>query len=511
MLGDRHRDAADVGLLEGVGADRGGADLAGDGHHRDRVHVGVGERGDQVGRAGTAGGHADADLAGGHGVPLGRVARALLVADQDVPDLRVEEGVVRRKDRAARDAEDVLRAGVLERLDQALRTGDRLGTCGSLLGHLLIFSVAVRPTKNPSCRSADEGSTRGVRAWGLSSRVACVRESQNAWAHHAPAPFRAQLSVPPVPDRGISIPHPGSGHRSVTGVSPGGPPSQVQMHAWLPSASATTQNAGARSSLTRVPPASSTAWIRACGHVVRDADVEVAALPVRRLGVGLLEPQRGLRPAPSRRSSSCSGCVVAEERLPEGARPSRGPACPARSRARPGRRPAALTPASAASSLIFRARRTSRCGDRVDVVALQGDRQVRVAQVHVGVVVGLVGGLGDLGDQRGPGVEVTGLEPGDQLVEHPAPVVEALSQDLRSRDPALSSALSSVASVSVIVHSSSVSGVRWCPSSSKFAGSSHRSNRALRRRPLVVGDGEPGGVPVAALDDHGAAGRPPRR
>ena len=52
VLGDRHRDAADVGLLEGVGADRGGADLAGDGDDRDRVHVRVRDRGDQVGGPG---------------------------------------------------------------------------------------------------------------------------------------------------------------------------------------------------------------------------------------------------------------------------------------------------------------------------------------------------------------------------------------------------------------------------------------------------------------------------
>ncbi len=43
----------------------GRADLAGDGDHRHRVHVGVGDRGDQVGRARAGGRHADADLAGG--------------------------------------------------------------------------------------------------------------------------------------------------------------------------------------------------------------------------------------------------------------------------------------------------------------------------------------------------------------------------------------------------------------------------------------------------------------
>src|SRR4029450_3198954 len=45
------------------------------GPHGRRGEVCVGHRGDQVGRAGAAGGHADADLAGGHGVALRRVAR----------------------------------------------------------------------------------------------------------------------------------------------------------------------------------------------------------------------------------------------------------------------------------------------------------------------------------------------------------------------------------------------------------------------------------------------------
>src|SRR5699024_2835085 len=37
VLGHRLGDAGDVGLLEGVGADRGGGDLAGDADHRHRV------------------------------------------------------------------------------------------------------------------------------------------------------------------------------------------------------------------------------------------------------------------------------------------------------------------------------------------------------------------------------------------------------------------------------------------------------------------------------------------
>ena len=124
VLGDRHRDAADVGLLEGVGADGGRADLTGDGDDRHRVHVGVGERGDQVGRARARGRHADADLAGRGGVALGGVAGTLLVANEDVAHLdRVEQRVVGRQDRPARDAEDGVDLHRLEREHQALRTG----------------------------------------------------------------------------------------------------------------------------------------------------------------------------------------------------------------------------------------------------------------------------------------------------------------------------------------------------------------------------------------------------
>ena len=83
-----------------------GRHLAGDRHHRNRVHVGVGQRGDQVGRARAAGGHADADPAGGPGVALGGVPGALLVPDQHVPQRGRPQRVVGRQDRAARQAED---------------------------------------------------------------------------------------------------------------------------------------------------------------------------------------------------------------------------------------------------------------------------------------------------------------------------------------------------------------------------------------------------------------------
>ena len=61
VLGDRQGDAGDVDLLEGVGAEDLGGDLAGDADDGDGVEHGRGDAGDEVGRAGAGGGHADAD------------------------------------------------------------------------------------------------------------------------------------------------------------------------------------------------------------------------------------------------------------------------------------------------------------------------------------------------------------------------------------------------------------------------------------------------------------------
>ena len=97
VFGDRHGDAGDVSLLEGVGPDQRAADLPGDGDHRHGVHLRVGQRSHQVGGTGTRGGHADPDSAGGVCVAAGGVARALLVANQHMAQLlRVEQRVIDR-------------------------------------------------------------------------------------------------------------------------------------------------------------------------------------------------------------------------------------------------------------------------------------------------------------------------------------------------------------------------------------------------------------------------------
>ncbi len=71
-----------------------------------RVEHGRGDAGDEVGGAGAGGGHADADLAGGAGVAVGHVRGALLVADEDVVDRELAQGVVGGEDGSAGVAED---------------------------------------------------------------------------------------------------------------------------------------------------------------------------------------------------------------------------------------------------------------------------------------------------------------------------------------------------------------------------------------------------------------------
>ena len=126
VLGDRQRDAGDVGFLEGVRADELAAHLAGDADDRRAVHHRRGDAGDQVGRAGAGGGDRHADLAGGAGVAVGHVRRALLVPHQHVADGVVEHRVVGGQDGPARIAEDAGHAFADERLPQNLRTSSSL-------------------------------------------------------------------------------------------------------------------------------------------------------------------------------------------------------------------------------------------------------------------------------------------------------------------------------------------------------------------------------------------------
>ena len=122
MLGNRHGDAGNIDLLEGVLANQAGADVAGDGNHGDRVHIRGGDAGDQIGRARAARGQTDAGFAGCAGISVRRVRRALLVCGQHMPDaVAVEiQRIVNIKNRAARISENGVNALLYQDFTQNL-------------------------------------------------------------------------------------------------------------------------------------------------------------------------------------------------------------------------------------------------------------------------------------------------------------------------------------------------------------------------------------------------------
>jgi hypothetical protein len=81
--------------------------LTGDRHHRRPIHVGVGDSGHEVRRAGTA-------------VDIGHEGGPLLVARGHKPDRAVEEGVHHIQVLFARNAEHVRQAFVLQAADKQL-------------------------------------------------------------------------------------------------------------------------------------------------------------------------------------------------------------------------------------------------------------------------------------------------------------------------------------------------------------------------------------------------------
>ena len=81
-------------------------DLSREGDDGYRIHVRVGDARHEVGGAGAGGGHADPRLPGHAGVAVSRVGRGLLVADEDMPYLRVlRQRIVERQQHPAGEAE----------------------------------------------------------------------------------------------------------------------------------------------------------------------------------------------------------------------------------------------------------------------------------------------------------------------------------------------------------------------------------------------------------------------
>ncbi len=124
VLGAGARDADGVAFLKRVIADEMGRHLSGNDHERNRIHQRVGQARDRIGRSRPRGDKHDARLAGRARIAFGGVNRALFVTHQHVDKLVVlEQGIVNRQHRAARIAEDVAHALILERADHDLRTG----------------------------------------------------------------------------------------------------------------------------------------------------------------------------------------------------------------------------------------------------------------------------------------------------------------------------------------------------------------------------------------------------
>ena len=121
---DGKRDARHIRLLERIAAQRIGGNLTGDDDERDGVHVRRRDARDRVGSTGTARDDDGADLAGRTRIAIGSVHRTLLVAHEDVVELRaIVERVVDVERMATGVSEDGLDTGIFQRPDQALRAG----------------------------------------------------------------------------------------------------------------------------------------------------------------------------------------------------------------------------------------------------------------------------------------------------------------------------------------------------------------------------------------------------
>jgi len=127
-------------------------DLAGDGHDRHPVQIGVGQARGQVGRAGAECGQAQPGAPGEAPVDVGHEGRALLVAGRDEADGRVDEGVVEVEGLLAGAPEDVLHPFALEAADQQLGTG-----------HCCTPHLRCKKRVRPPARSI--APCRGERAW----------------------------------------------------------------------------------------------------------------------------------------------------------------------------------------------------------------------------------------------------------------------------------------------------------------------------------------------------------
>ncbi|OIQ74367.1 hypothetical protein GALL_439840 [mine drainage metagenome] len=121
----RTGDAHGVALLEGVETDGRGRHLAGDDHHRNRIHIGRGDAGDRIGRSGARRHQRHADLARRAGVSVGGMNRCRFLPHQHVLDrVLFVELVVDVEHCPTGVAPHVFHALFLKAANENFRTGD---------------------------------------------------------------------------------------------------------------------------------------------------------------------------------------------------------------------------------------------------------------------------------------------------------------------------------------------------------------------------------------------------
>ena len=135
VLGDRHRDALDVGLLKGVLAQQGRSHIAGEGDHRYAVHISGGDAGDKVCGARAAGGQHYTGAAGRAGVAVRSVGGTLLMCGQYMAYTVgiFIQFVIQIQHGTAGIAEQGVNALFDQYLNEDLRTGQFHDACSFLL------------------------------------------------------------------------------------------------------------------------------------------------------------------------------------------------------------------------------------------------------------------------------------------------------------------------------------------------------------------------------------------
>ena len=172
VLRHRQRDAVDVDLLERVLADQGRRHVAGDRDHRHRIEHGRPDARDEVRGTGPGRAHTDPDRARHPGVAVGGVGPALLVAHEDVAQLRVvPQHVVQGQDHATGVAEEDIDSLAEQGLAQDVGADARALQVTRLMEHALLGTLdrrrAGRTVGGHVTASAPRGRARGSGGIGL--------------------------------------------------------------------------------------------------------------------------------------------------------------------------------------------------------------------------------------------------------------------------------------------------------------------------------------------------------